>query len=141
MTPGADGKSTAGAGGSGTADGAADRIVDKPWGREIIWAHTDRYVGKVIEIRAGRRLSLQYHNVKDESVFVLSGHLRLHLENDEGVDEVLELGPHEHRHVPVGRRHRFEAIDNVSLMEVSTPELDDVVRLEDDYGREGTSAP
>jgi mannose-6-phosphate isomerase-like protein (cupin superfamily) len=116
------------------------RRVDKPWGHEEIWAHTDRYVGKVLVIEPGKRLSLQYHEKKDESVLVVRGTLRLHLENAGGELEVLDLGPGEHRRIPTGRTHRFEAVDErVELVEVSTPELDDVVRIEDDFGREGTS--
>ena len=117
------------------------RRVDKPWGHELIWAHTERYVGKILVIEAGRRLSLQRHLVKDESILVSSGRLRLELEDDDGTVGVEELGPGEHRHVPIGRIHRYEAIERCTLIEVSTPELDDVVRLEDDFGREGTSTP
>jgi mannose-6-phosphate isomerase len=117
------------------------RRVDKPWGHELIWAHTDRYVGKILVIETGKRLSLQRHLVKDESILVSEGLLRLHLEDDEGTLSVEELGPGEHRHVPTGRVHRYEAISRCTLIEVSTPELDDVVRLEDDFGREGTSVP
>jgi mannose-6-phosphate isomerase len=124
---------------AGTPGGA--RRVDKPWGHELIWAHTDRYVGKILVIEAGKRLSLQRHLVKDESILVSAGLLRLHLEDDEGTLVIEELGPGEHRHVPTGRVHRYEAIERCTLIEVSTPELDDVVRLEDDFGREGTSAP
>ena len=120
---------------------AIPRRVPKPWGEELIWALTDRYCGKVITIETGRRLSLQYHERKDEAIFVTSGRLRLLLENDRGEDEIRELGPGEGAHVPVGRRHRYEAIERVELVEVSTPELDDVVRIEDDFGRDGTSAP
>ena len=123
------------------AAGELPRRVDKPWGHELIWAHTDRYVGKVLVIETGRRLSLQRHEVKDESILVRSGRLRLFLEDDGGVVREEELGPGEHRHVPTGRIHRYEAIDRCEIVEVSTPELDDVVRLEDDFGREGTSAP
>jgi mannose-6-phosphate isomerase len=126
---------------SGVADGGAARRVDKPWGHELIWAHTDRYVGKVLVIEAGRRLSLQRHEVKDESIIVTSGRLRLYLEDDDGIVQVEELVAGDHRHVPTGRIHRYEAIERTELMEVSTPELDDVVRLEDDFGREGTNAP
>jgi mannose-6-phosphate isomerase-like protein (cupin superfamily) len=115
--------------------------VDKPWGWELWWTVTDRYVGKVIFIEAGQRLSLQYHNVKDESIFVMDGHMILHLENADGELEPIELGPGQFCRVPVGKRHRFEAVADTRLLEVSTPELDDVVRLEDDFGREGTSAP
>jgi len=133
-----EGVAAAGADASGVE---ATRRVDKPWGHELIWAHTDRYVGKVLVIETGKRLSLQRHLVKDESILVSSGLLRLHLEDDEGTICTEELGPGEHRHVPTGRVHRYEAIERCTLIEVSTPELDDVVRLEDDFGREGTSAP
>jgi mannose-6-phosphate isomerase len=119
----------------------AGRLVDKPWGHELIWAHTDRYVGKILVIETGRRLSLQLHRVKDESIYVLAGRLRLWLEDDEGTVVVEEIGPGEFRRVATGRIHRYEAIERCELVEVSTPELDDVVRIEDDFGREGTSAP
>jgi mannose-6-phosphate isomerase-like protein (cupin superfamily) len=121
--------------------GLEGRRIDKPWGHELIWAETERYVGKVIAIEAGRRLSLQLHRVKDESIFVVSGRMLLLLEDDGGAVRTEELGPGDFRRVAAGRRHRFEALDPVQLIEVSTPELDDVVRLEDDFGREGTSAP
>jgi mannose-6-phosphate isomerase len=120
---------------------AAARRVEKPWGHELIWAHTDRYVGKILVIEAGQRLSLQRHVVKDESIFVTSGRLRLYLEDASGTVRVEELTAGDHRHVATGRIHRYEAIERTELMEVSTPELDDVVRLEDDFGREGTNAP
>jgi len=120
-------------------EATSTRRVEKPWGHEEIWAITDHYVGKVLVIEAGKRLSLQKHEVKDESILVVSGRLRLYLEDDAGTVQVQELGPGQHRHVPTGRIHRYEAIERVELMEVSTPELDDVVRLEDDFGREGTS--
>jgi quercetin dioxygenase-like cupin family protein len=122
-------------------DPAITRRVDKPWGHELIWAHTDRYVGKILVIEAGKRLSLQRHLVKDESILISAGLLRLYLEDDEGTVSVEDLGPGEHRHVASGRIHRYEAIERCTIIEVSTPELDDVVRLEDDFGREGTSAP
>ena len=122
-----------------SSEGAETRRVHKPWGHELIWAHTDRYVGKVLVIEAGKRLSLQRHLVKDESIYVASGRLRLYLEDDAGTVQVEELAAGDHRHVPTGRIHRYEAIERTELMEVSTPELDDVVRLEDDFGREGTS--
>ncbi len=122
-------------------DEAAGRRVDKPWGHELVWAETDRYVGKVIVVNAGHRLSLQYHERKDESVYVVAGLLRLHLEDEAGALRTYDLGPGDHQHVPTGRRHRFEALETCELIEVSTTELDDVIRIEDDYGREGTSAP
>ena len=116
-------------------------IVTKPWGHELIWALTDRYCGKVLVIEAGKRLSLQKHVRKDESIYVLSGRLKLSLEDDSGQVHEQLLGPGEARHVPTGRIHRYEAIERTELFEVSTPELDDVVRLSDDFGREGTNAP
>lgn len=124
-----------------SGDDAVARRVEKPWGHELIWAHTDRYVGKVLVIEAGHRLSYQLHEIKDEWIRVLTGRLLMTLENDLGVDEDHELGPGDDAHVRTGRRHRYTAIERCELMEVSTPELDDVVRLSDDFGREGTSAP
>jgi mannose-6-phosphate isomerase len=115
--------------------------VSKPWGHELIWALTDRYCGKVLVIEAGKRLSLQKHVAKDESIYVMSGRLLLYLEDDGGDVRETILGPGEARHVPTGRIHRYEALERTELFEVSTPELDDVVRLSDDYGREGTNAP
>lgn len=117
------------------------RRVDKPWGHEEIWAWTDRYVGKLLVIETGKRLSLQHHEVKDEWVYVLDGRLLLTLESDTGEVEQRELGPGEGAHVGTRRVHRYEALETCRLIEVSTPELHDVVRLEDDFGREGTSAP
>lgn len=117
------------------------RRIAKPWGSELIWALTDRYCGKLITIETGLRLSLQYHEEKDESIVVMSGRLLLHLEGDDGAMTIRELGPGDAAHVAVGRRHRFEALERVELIEVSTPELGDVIRVEDDFGREGTSAP
>ncbi len=128
----------AGDGREASVSESGERRVEKPWGFERIWAHTDRYVGKVLVIEEGKRLSLQYHERKDEAILVLSGRLRLELEDEHGRLAVHELGPGEHRRIPTGRRHRFGAISRVELVEVSTPELDDVVRLSDDYGREGT---
>ena len=102
--------------------------VDKPWGHEVWFAQTERYVGKILVIEAGKRLSLQYHRVKDESIYVQEGKLRLTLERD-GRLEVEDLGPGEARHIPPGTRHRFEALERCTLCEVSTPEVDDVVRV------------
>ena len=110
--------------------------IDKPWGYELLWTHTDRYAGKVIHIDAGKRLSLQYHDDKHESVLVVSGELILHLGRGEGATtERLAAGAS--ADIPAGRIHRFEAPadGDVEIIEVSTPELDDVVRLEDDYHR------
>ena len=114
--------------------------VDKPWGYELHWAKTDRYVGKIIHIDKGHALSLQYHNRKDETIMLLSG--RLLFEIQEGGQLVgHEVGPYERFHVSPGTVHRMTAIEDCDIFEVSTPELDDVVRLEDRYGRAGTSAP
>ena len=111
--------------------------VPKPWGHELIWAATDRYVGKILHIRAGESLSLQYHRVKDETIMVLSG--RLHFEHyaDGEPSRTIELAPREPFHIPPGLRHRMIAVEDCDIVEVSTPELDDVVRLEDKYGRVG----
>jgi mannose-6-phosphate isomerase-like protein (cupin superfamily) len=122
-------------------DGFQPRRVRKPWGDELIWVLTDRYCGKVITIETGRRLSLQYHERKDEAILVTSGRLRLELEDADGTMTVRELGAGESAHVAVGRLHRYGAIERVELVEVSTAEIEDVVRVEDDFGREGTSAP
>jgi quercetin dioxygenase-like cupin family protein len=117
------------------------RRIEKPWGHEIIWAHAVQYVGKLIVIETGKRLSFQYHEAKDEWIYVLSGRLLLTLENAQGAVEERELGPGEGAHVAVLRKHRYTAIETCTLVEVSTPELEDVVRLSDDFGREGTNAP
>jgi mannose-6-phosphate isomerase-like protein (cupin superfamily) len=110
------------------------RRVEKPWGYELIWAHTDRYVGKVLHIDAGHLLSLQYHEKKDESIFVQRGSIVLRRrDGDEMVEE--HLGPGAAFRVPPGMIHQFEALEDCDLLEVSTPEIDDVVRLEDRYGR------
>ncbi|MBP05033.1 MAG: cupin [Euryarchaeota archaeon] len=113
---------------------AIPEIVNKPWGFEKIWAKTDKYVGKILHINPGQRLSLQYHNVKDETIYVLSGNLRLVL-NECETETFMPEGT-SYRIKP-GVVHRFEAppLMSVILLEVSTPELDDVVRLRDDYER------
>ena len=108
--------------------------IDKPWGYELRWARTDRYVGKVIHVDAGHALSLQYHNVKDETILVWSG--RMLFEIEEGGQRVTrEMGPGDSVHVAPGTVHRMTAIEDSDIFEVSTPELEDVVRLEDRYGR------
>ena len=112
--------------------------VDKPWGYELRFICTERYAGKLLFIKAGAQLSLQYHNQKDEAFLVHSGTLELVLgKGDEQRVERLEKG--ESRHITPGTIHRFRAVTDCELFEVSTPELDDVVRIEDDFGREGTS--
>lgn len=108
--------------------------VDKPWGYELIWAKTDRYVGKILHIEAGHVLSLQYHNVKDETIYVLTGEIILRTGT---VDTLTErrMKPGETRHISPKQIHQFEAVVPSDLLEVSTPEIDDVVRLKDRYGR------
>jgi mannose-6-phosphate isomerase len=109
--------------------------VEKPWGYEVHWAKTDRYVGKLIHVNAGHALSLQYHNLKDETIYLQSG--RMLFEIQEGADRVTrEMQPGDHVHVSPKTIHRMTAIDDCDIFEVSTPELDDVVRIEDRYGRE-----
>jgi mannose-6-phosphate isomerase len=117
------------------------RRVDKPWGYEIIWAETDRYVGKVLHIKAGQRLSLQYHQRKTETVMVWSGKMTFEFFREGEPPQQEVLGPGQAHHVTPGLRHRMIAIEDTDVFEVSTPDLDDVVRLEDVYGRAGTSKP
>ena len=117
------------------------RRVEKPWGYELIWAETEAYVGKVLFVRAGQSLSLQYHEVKEESWLVESGRAKLELGQVGGALEVLPIGPGDTFHFRPGTVHRVTAVDDFTVLEVSTPHLDDVVRLEDAYGREGTNAP
>ena len=108
------------------------RKVQKPWGHEIIWAETKDYVGKLLHIKAGHRLSLQYHEIKEETVYVLSGTLYIY----DGDGNITKLTPGHAFHVRPHQIHRFGANEsNEEIMEVSTPHLDDVVRLEDDYKR------
>jgi mannose-6-phosphate isomerase len=111
--------------------------VPKPWGYEIWWATTDRYVGKILHINAGHALSLQYHNIKDETIYLYSGKLLYEIEVN-GELTKRELGPGDTVHVSPKTVHRMTAIEDSDVFEVSTPELDDVVRLEDRYGRKGT---
>jgi mannose-6-phosphate isomerase-like protein (cupin superfamily) len=115
------------------------RRVEKPWGHELIWAVTDRYVGKVLHIKAGEKLSLQYHRRKDETVMVWSGRMRFEHFGEGEQPQFTEMGPGDAFHVTPGLRHRMIAVEDTEVFEVSTTELDDVVRLEDAYGREGTS--
>ena len=126
-------------GGSVQASGAGR--VDKPWGYELRWAITDRYLGKLIHIDGGHSLSLQYHVQKDETIYVAAGALDLVLEDGDGELQTHRLTPGMSAHVKPGRRHRFVAVEDTDLFEVSSPEIDDVVRLEDAYGRAGTTSP
>ena len=108
--------------------------VEKPWGYELIWARTDRYVGKILHIEAGHLLSLQYHERKDESIYVLSGEIVLRLQQGETLIE-RHVGQGEAFHIQPKQVHQFEAVVTSDLIEASTPELDDVIRLKDRYGR------
>jgi mannose-6-phosphate isomerase-like protein (cupin superfamily) len=110
--------------------------VDKPWGHELIWALTDRYVGKVIHVRAGHVLSCQYHEKKDETMHVLSGELILRIwESPEAKPVERSFKPGDSVHITAGTIHNIEAIVDSDVLEASTPELDDVIRLNDRYGR------
>jgi mannose-6-phosphate isomerase len=116
------------------------RIVPKPWGREVIFAETERYAGKILYLEAGHRLSLQYHERKDETIYVLDGEVLLVVEIDGDLQEkALRRG--EAFRIRPGVKHRMRAEVPCVILEVSSPELDDVVRLEDAYGRAGTTAP
>ncbi len=131
------------------------RIVQKPWGHETIWAHTDLYVGKVLHIKAGQSLSVQYHNLKDETIHLLSGTMIYRVGTTDGRTQtadgtadggrrelqVIELREGESFRNEPGLIHQMEAVTDCVLLEASTPHLDDVVRLTDRYGRQGTSAP
>jgi mannose-6-phosphate isomerase-like protein (cupin superfamily) len=118
------------------------RHVPKPWGHETIWAHTDRYVGKILHITAGQALSVQYHERKDETVFLLQGEMKYWVQLP-GVAELQDqrLTTGQSFRITPGTVHYMEAITDCDVLEASTPELDDVVRIKDRYGREGTSAP
>ncbi len=108
--------------------------TDKPWGYELLWAQTDRYVGKIIHVNAGHALSLQYHNRKTETIYLASGKLLYEIQEGEQLAPK-QLSPGDRIHVPAGTIHRMTAIEDSDIFEVSTPEIDDVVRLEDRYGR------
>lgn len=120
------------------------QVVPKPWGHEIIWAHTPLYVGKILYVKAGHALSVQYHNQKDETIHLLSGEMiyrvgEMNGENAVLADVVLKAG--ESFHNEPGCVHQMEAVTDCVVLEASTPYLNDVVRLSDRYGRQGTSAP
>jgi mannose-6-phosphate isomerase len=109
--------------------------VEKPWGHELIWARTGDYVGKILHIKKGHRLSLQYHREKEETILVYSGRMTFVFENERGQLEEIPMAAGEAHHIPVGKKHRMIAVEDCEIFEVSTPQLDDVVRLEDGYGR------
>ena len=116
--------------------------VPKPWGHETIWAQTDRYVGKILHINADHELSVQYHNRKDETVYLLWGEIiyRVQREGDDILDDV-QLNVGESFRIAPGTIHQMIAVTDCDVLEVSTPEVDDIVRLSDKYGREGTTEP
>ena len=116
-------------------DSADVAKVEKPWGYELHWAKTDRYVGKILHVNAGHALSLQYHNRKEETILLWAGHLLFEIEKNGSLTQ-LEMKPGDRVHVAPKTVHRMTAIEDCDIFEVSTPELDDVVRLEDRYGRE-----
>jgi mannose-6-phosphate isomerase len=116
--------------------------VDKPWGYELIFAVTDRYAGKLLHVKAGESLSLQFHNVKDEAWYVLEGRAEVELgEPGQSVLASEVVGAGASFRFPPGTVHRVKAVEDTTILEVSTPELDDVVRLDDNYGRTGTREP
>ena len=111
------------------------KIVQKPWGHEEIFAVTRDYVGKILFIKAGHQLSLQFHKVKEESIYLQTGQMDLLLENERGELETLRLTSGMTAHIPTQKKHRMTAVSDCTVFEVSTPHLDDVVRLDDRYGR------
>ena len=116
------------------------KFVQKPWGHEVIWAQTELYVGKVLHIKAGHSLSVQYHNQKDETIHLLRGEMIYRVDSGNGLEDVPLKAGESFRNTP-GTIHQMEAVTDCDVLEASTPHLDDVVRLTDRYGREGTSAP
>jgi len=110
-------------------------IVEKPWGHEEIWAKTESYVGKILFIRKGFRLSLQHHQQKQESMRLSTGKVILFLEDESGKMQEYYLLPGDCVDIPKGKKHRITAIVDSEIIEVSTPEIDDIIRHEDDYGR------
>ena len=116
--------------------------VPKPWGHETIWARSEKYVGKILHINAGHELSVQYHNRKDETVYLLSGEIvyRVQQDGEDALDD-MQLKVGESFRITPGTIHQMVALTDCDVLEVSTPEVDDVVRLSDKYGREGTTAP
>ncbi len=115
--------------------------TEKPWGYELLIAKTDVYAGKVLHVAAGQTLSLQYHQRKDETIHLHSGEAVMVYRDDAGTAGEYPMKPGDSFHIPPHAVHRLRAVTDCDFFEVSTPQLEDVVRLEDSYGREGTSAP
>ena len=111
------------------------RKTEKPWGFELLFAHTSKYAGKVIFVKKGHRLSLQYHERKDESIYIYTGKALIEIEGKDGHMASVMLETGRCRRIPPFTKHRLKAIEDTTFLEVSTPELEDVKRLEDDYGR------
>lgn len=109
--------------------------VEKPWGYELIWAHTDRYIGKILHVKAGHSLSLQYHERKDETIYLLRGQMRFFVGPSKDQLSEHRFNEGDSYHITPGTVHRMEAVTDVDMLEASTSDLDDVVRLEDRYGR------
>lgn len=114
---------------------AEETLVEKPWGYEIRWAITERYVGKILHVRKGEALSLQYHERKDEYQYVIKGAIDIELGGPDGALTARRMTAGDTLHITPGTRHRLTAVEDTDIFEVSTPEIDDVVRLEDRYGR------
>ena len=114
---------------------AEETLVEKPWGYEVRWAVTDRYLGKILHVRKGEALSLQYHERKDECLLVVRGCVDTELGGDDGALRTHRMREGDSVHLTPGTRHRLTAVEDTDIYEVSTPEMDDVVRLEDRYGR------
>jgi mannose-6-phosphate isomerase len=112
--------------------------TEKPWGYELLYALTDKYAGKILSVKKGARLSLQYHRLKDESQYLFQGRVLLRIEASDGKMIERDFNPGQSVHIPPNTKHRITALEDTVLLEVSTTELKDVVRLEDDYGRAGT---
>ena len=121
-------------------EGFDPQRTQKPWGYELLWAKTDQYVGKILHVQAGHALSLQYHQYKDETIYLFSGKAILHCGKSKDAMQVLDLSPGDSYHVPPGALHRLEAVTDCDFFEVSTPQLEDVVRLDDRYGRVAPSS-
>jgi mannose-6-phosphate isomerase len=117
-------------------EGVAPRRVEKPWGHELIWAETESYIGKILHVKAGQALSLQYHEVKDETMHLLRGRMRLLIGTTVDELDTIELAEGQSIRILPTTVHRVEAITDVDILEASTPHLGDVVRLEDRYGRD-----
>ncbi len=112
--------------------------VEKPWGHELIWAKTKDYVGKVLHVKKGHQLSLQYHKEKEETIMLAKGHMKFMFEEAPGNLVEIDMRAGDVHHIPPNRQHRMIAVEDCDIFEVSTPQLDDVVRIEDSYGRKGT---